>query len=662
MPLLEDLSHVLIAQDHDRLLLAISLSLAIGLAWRLRDGPRADGARDLALSSAGLLGCTAIGLAWAGLAWALKIPHTMWSGPLDRLVGVTSIVTLGWLAGAQRSKGWRGRLLLGGSFAGMLLTYLVWAPRWAMAFSGDLRMQPAQTAVTGVNGLWDAAQAILALLVGGSILFGAARRSSPALTLLGLLTLGSLLDLLRPMDAMHPAWARMGALAGGLALVASATAQNLAFERANGRFTGLRRMRPTASKARPRRGHAEAARTPAGYGLPEVMTALHSQTSTLGRLADRLDHLGERVDLLERDAVGHPVGAEQPAMPSEPAGVDALAARLTQYESALGILPLGILLTDARGQIGYANASAERLLDHRDGLAGHRLSELFDSVEALLSDLTQAEQSGNPGKACAIDIPQPPLHLDLFGLRPAPGEALAGRLAVISPREPGGRSLAGDLVPDLGNALRAPVNSILGYSQLLRSGNALAEAQVQRYLERIDANLARMQVMLENVSTVLCAEQPSTRSSSTVDLTALVMQALERARPQLDQKGLHAEQAIDPQLERLEGQPEVLAQILDNLLLHAARRSPQGGDLRIEVAAIPGEKGRRARLSVQDRGPTPGEVGRGQPSEVAVEDAHFALELRMVALLARLHGGRVRVERHPMGSLVSVDLPDAPNR
>ncbi|MCB0218036.1 MAG: PAS domain-containing sensor histidine kinase [Chloroflexi bacterium] len=651
--------HVLITRDHDRLLLAASLSLAIGLAWRLRDGPRAEGARDLALSAAGLLGCTAIGLVWAGLAWALQIPHTMWSGPLDRLVGVTSIVTLGWLAGAQRGKGWRGRLLLGGGFAGMLLTYLVWAPRWAMAFSGDLRMLPAQTTVTGINGLWDASQAILALLVGGSILFGTARRSRPALALLGLLTLGSLLDLLQPMDAMHPAWARMGALAGGLALVAGAAAQNLSWERAGGRFAGLRRPRSTASKARPMPSRAEPSRTPSGYGLPEVMTALHSQTSTLGRIADRLDHLGERVDRLEQDAVGRPVDVEASTGSSGPANIAALAARLTQYEAVLGHLPLGILLTDAAGRIGYANASAERLLGHPGGLVDRELSTLIASAESLLSDLTQAERSGKPDWAGAIDIAQPSIHLDLFGLRPAAESSPASRLVVIRPRDPVGRSLAGDLVPDLGEALRAPVNSILGYSQLLRSGSTLAEAQVQRYLERIDANLARMQVMLGNVSTVLQAEHPGSRSSSALDLTALVRQAVERAQPQLDQKGLRAEQTVDPRLASVEGQPEVVAQILDNLLLHAARRSPHGADLRIEIVALPGQPGPRARLTVQDRGPTPGEVGRGQPVEIAVEDAHFALELRMVALLTRLNGGRVRVERHPLGSLVSVDLPEA---
>ena len=117
--------------------------------------------------------------------------------------------------------------------------------------------------------------------------------------------------------------------------------------------------------------------------------------------------------------------------------------------------------------------------------------------------------------------------------------------------------------------------------------------------------------------------------------------------------------ALTPLLSTQASEPDIER---GKYLLHAARRSPHGADLRIEIVALPGQPGPRARITVQDRGPTPGEVGRGQPVEIAVEDAHFALELRMVALLTRLNGGRVRVERHPLGSLVSVDLPEAPGR
>ncbi len=712
MPPIADSLLSLIQHDGDRALLAVLLLTSIGLTWKGREGLRSTGASALSLSAAGLLGTTLIGLIWAGMAGLFDVSRMLWTGPLDRLIALTSIVAVAWLvdsqgraqrearassagspdARASRSPASTGiprwRKLLGGSFAAMLLTYLVWAPQWAMAFSEGSLSAQSQSTVVDIHRLWDASQAILALVIGGAILFGSGRSARPAVLVIGLLSTGSLMDLLAPSDPMHhaAAGARLGALLAGLALAGTAAAQRFDL--------GLGDRLPGRNA---RRDPAAPARGGSGYGIPDVLAALHGQTSSLSVLSDRLEALGERVDRLERRAhpdarpspeargdadrgedppvgdseLGRPQAARNeadgPAEASPLAPIDApegerdgLEARLARYQAVLGFLPLGLLMTDSSGRIAYANPSAERLLGREGGLEGLGLPQVFERAEGLHAGLRRAleRQDGQAGPV-SIEIEQPHLRLELFALRPPPEGELTGLLAVLDQHREPGVGLADDLVPDLAEGLRAPVNSILGYSQLLRKGSSLAENQVQRYLERIDANLARMQVMLENVATVLRAGSRAgdLPASGSIEMGDRLQRALERAKHQLDEKGLRVERQVDPELGRFDGPSEAIDQILDNLLLHAARRSPQGGDLRVEAGRIQDRGQACFALSVQDRGPAPIPVGREGQAELRVDELGFGLELRMVALLTRLHGGRAWAERHPLGSQVRVALP-----
>jgi signal transduction histidine kinase len=692
----------LVEHDIDRLALLGLLSLTLFTAHRLRSGPRALVAQDLWLGSAGLLGSTAIWLVWAGLAALLHIPAQMWSAPLDRLVGLTGIVTLGWLtttglgSTGQGPLGPHWRRLLASGFGLMLLTYLVWAPQWAMAFNDTARVsiqatQQAQSTVMDVRPLWDASQSILALLVVAAIALVRPRVPRLLTSIVGLMLLTSAMDLAAPINdpSFRPIWSRMGALAGGLALAGSAGGQVWALRKANAREED---EDAATSPQSPSRGAsafgtaAPAAAPSAGYGLPDVLSALHSQTIQLSLLADRVDGLGERMarlegagDSAERSAGGSPDSPESEhselESPEEfaaggPSDPNALAARLEQYESVLGYLSLGVLLTDASGRIAFGNRAATQLLGRDLPLRGQSLAEAMGASEALHAGLRRviegrggaavqdlaASQHGRDMDAetgavpIAVPLDRSGLQVDLFGLRPN-GE-LSSILAVLRPREGAGPAAA--LVPQLAEALRAPVASILGYSHLLRQGTAMAESQVQRYLERIDANLARMQVTLESVATVLRGEHATAASLATIELPSLVDDAFERARHQFEEKGLGAERALDPRLQPFAGRPEALAQILDNLLLAAARRSPQGGDLRLEAGLQDAPGGQAVLISVHDRGPA---IGKDSALDLRIEDESLGLELRMVALLAGHHGGRAWVENHALGSCCRVALP-----
>jgi len=214
-----------------------------------------------------------------------------------------------------------------------------------------------------------------------------------------------------------------------------------------------------------------------------------------------------------------------------------------------------------------------------------------------------------------------------------------------------------DLAPALTDALRAPMTSILGYSDLLASGAALSEDQLARYLQRIDANLARMQVMLGNLLTVIELDDiHATTSPDAIDVARAVETALGRARAQISEKSLGVNLDVAGPLPPASADRRALDQIIDNLLVNATLRSPQGGDIHVGVQLREETGGARAIvLSVHDRG----QQLRGLPGTVLEIDEgdHDPISLKLVRILANRQGGRAWAEADPHGARFHVRLP-----
>jgi signal transduction histidine kinase len=212
-------------------------------------------------------------------------------------------------------------------------------------------------------------------------------------------------------------------------------------------------------------------------------------------------------------------------------------------------------------------------------------------------------------------------------------------------------------LPALAAALKAPMTSILGYSDLLARGGGLTDDQVERFLQRIDANLARMQVMLSNLMTVLALDgERMALSPEAVDVEQAVQAGVGRAQAQFQEKALVVNFALDAPLPPVSADPGALAQIIDNLLVNAAQRSPQGGDVTVSVATREDLGGRHGMvIAVHDRGAQLSGAGQG----VIEIDAggSESVGLTITRLLAEQQGGRAWAESDPLGTRFHVRLP-----
>lgn len=336
---------------------------------------------------------------------------------------------------------------------------------------------------------------------------------------------------------------------------------------------------------------------------------------------------------------------------------DGLGEHSARYERALQRLPWGVILADSSDLVAFGNTAAAQLL-HLDAVQpGEPFPSLFPDtghVEVALHRLRQSASEEPSPVELLLESPRirvdlEPLYDELTGY--------LGTVAVVHHRAAEAESVAGQLAPQLADALRAPMTSILGYSDLISRGGGLSDEQVGRYLHRIDANMERLQVMLANLLTVLeidGASQPA--ATRALDVEAALQRAAQRARAQLEEKALSVSYHIDGPLPDVSADPAALDQILGNLLANAAHRSPQGGDVIVsaDVRHDP-RAGRSIVIEVRDRG---AQLSGATKGVIEIDECGAGtVGLTVVRLLAERQGGRAWAETGPGGTRFMVRLP-----
>src|SRR5262249_13659103 len=125
--------------------------------------------------------------------------------------------------------------------------------------------------------------------------------------------------------------------------------------------------------------------------------------------------------------------------------------------------------------------------------------------------------------------------------------------------------------------LRTPLTSIIGYLDLIIEEEAgeISEDQ-RRFLSVIERNARRL---LRLVGDLLFAAQVEagtlTLARERVDLEAVVSEAVEAGRPRAEQVKVQLSSDTEP-VPALEGDPERIGQVLDNLISNALKFTPPG--------------------------------------------------------------------------------------
>jgi PAS domain S-box-containing protein len=215
----------------------------------------------------------------------------------------------------------------------------------------------------------------------------------------------------------------------------------------------------------------------------------------------------------------------------------------------------------------------------------------------------------------------------------------------------------------LSHELRTPLNAMLGWTQMLRTGQVSAE-RTQHALEVIHRNTVLQARLIDDLLDVARIEAGKVHlDRQPVQLVPVIDEAIETLQRDVAQRQLVLERHFDPEAGLVFGDRTRLQQIVVNLLSNAVKFTPPDG--RIEVG-LDGD-GDHARIVVRDTGlgidadALPHIFERFAQADPTTARVHggLGLGLAIVRHLVELHGGTVSADSpgQGRGATFTVRLP-----
>jgi two-component system OmpR family sensor kinase len=214
---------------------------------------------------------------------------------------------------------------------------------------------------------------------------------------------------------------------------------------------------------------------------------------------------------------------------------------------------------------------------------------------------------------------------------------------------------------DASHELRTPLASIRGYAELFRIGAAREPAETDKAMARIEAEAARMGVLVEDLLTLARLDEVRDVIREDVDLARLAGDAVDDARATAPDREIDLSsdgRAV------VSGDPHQLRQVLGNLLRNALVHTPPGTP--IEVSLRDGADAVELKVRDHGHGLPPGDPSRLFERFWRAEGgrergrAGAGLGLAIVgAIVADHHGTVTATDAADGGAVFTVQLPSA---
>jgi two-component system OmpR family sensor kinase len=214
-------------------------------------------------------------------------------------------------------------------------------------------------------------------------------------------------------------------------------------------------------------------------------------------------------------------------------------------------------------------------------------------------------------------------------------------------------------VADASHELRTPLTSIRGYAELFRRGARSRPDDLEKSMQRIEDESARMGVLVDELLLLARLDQGPKLDNEPIDLARVATDAVNDARVVQPDRPIDIS-ADEPVV--VQGDDTRLRQVAANLMSNALEHTPRATPVHVRVS----RDGEEAVLEVADEGPGLDEEHaakvfdrffRVDPSR-ARDNGGAGLGLAIVAAIAGVHGGSVSVDTSPgSGARFTVRLP-----
>jgi signal transduction histidine kinase len=223
--------------------------------------------------------------------------------------------------------------------------------------------------------------------------------------------------------------------------------------------------------------------------------------------------------------------------------------------------------------------------------------------------------------------------------------------------------LKDEFVATASHELRTPLTSLSGYLEMaLDPAEGPLSASRESHLKIVQRNAGRLAALVDQLLFLARADShPLALDRQPVELTGVLEEAAETARPSADAKGISLVVSGEPLPEVIADRPQ-LVRVVDNLVANAVKFTPDGGSVRLTAR----RGGDSAVVEVADTGLG---IPHAEQAKLfkrffrgtnAVEKAipGSGLGLAISKVIAEAHGGTIQVESTAgVGSTFRLVLP-----
>ena len=334
--------------------------------------------------------------------------------------------------------------------------------------------------------------------------------------------------------------------------------------------------------------------------------------------------------------------------------------RASRLAGALDAMPIGVVLADDLGMVEYRNVLAESMTGgHGDAV-----------VQRVLGTLMQRSLREDRAAEDEVDLFGPPRQH--YRLRAQPiddGHRSVGIMATVDDHSERKRleDLRRDFTTNAGEHLRNPAGALAVLADMVESETDSRLAR--KVATRLGEQARRVVQMLDDLIELARLEAEEGRIRQAVSVGSLVNEAVARATPLADTRGVRIEPPPSRSRVAVVGDRRQLVAALFNVIDNAVRASSR--DASVVIGTLVDTE--QARISVADRGvgiPSRDleriferfyRVDRTEPPQGDSElDSGAGLGLSIVRHVVNGHGGRITVKsQEGAGSVFTIELPVA---
>ncbi len=348
-----------------------------------------------------------------------------------------------------------------------------------------------------------------------------------------------------------------------------------------------------------------------------------------------------------------------------------VAAEMRHLEAIVQAISDAVVVSNSFDELRLANPAARRLLHLADDMPARCPIDQVVTDPRLVELIRDARARGPRQRPRTVEFQMPVEGQDRTYQVQTRGyeDASDGTVGVITvfqdvTREKEIARMKTEFVSTVSHELRSPLTSIRAYVELLLDDDNDPKSR-KEFHQIIAVESERLSRLIDNILNISRIEAGVVKVvKEPLDLTAIVKGAADVAVSQAKSKNQEIVIQLGPVFGQVEGDRDMLNQVVTNLLSNAMKYTPEGGKITVSTAVDEARK--VARFSVQDTG-----VGISPQDQPRVfekffrirKDSHMAkgtgLGLSLVKhMVEDVHGGAISLTSElGKGSMFTVELP-----